>query len=93
MDLSIPLQAILGPCQKNSVGIMTFQAYLDAVKEKTGKTPEQLMAEATQLGVYSPDMKATALVAWLAARYALGRGHAMSVWAVWKAKGWVQAPK
>jgi hypothetical protein len=74
------------PLQKNSVGIMTFQAYLDAVKEKTGKTPEQLMLEATQLGVYRADMKAAAL-------YALGRGHAMSVWAVWKAKGWVQAPK
>ena len=72
---------------------MTFQAYMDAVKEKTGKTPEQLKAEATKLGVYSPDMKATALVAWLAEKYELGRGHSMSVWAVWKSKGWVQVPK
>lgn len=72
---------------------MTFQAYLDAVKQKTGKTPEQLKVEAIQLGVYRPDMKAAELVAWLADRYALGRGHAMSVWAVWKSQGWVQAPK
>jgi hypothetical protein len=72
---------------------MTFQAYMDAVKLKTGKTPEQLKTEAEQLGVYSADMKATALVAWLAEKYDLGRGHAMSVWAVWKSKGWVQAPK
>jgi hypothetical protein len=72
---------------------MTFQAYMDAVKEKTGKTPEQLKTEATKLGVYSPDMKATELVVWLAERYELGRGHSMSVWAIWKSKGWVQAPR
>lgn len=72
---------------------MSFQAYLDAVKSKTGKTPEQLKSEAVRSGVYSASMKATDLVAWLAERYGLGRGHAMSVWAVWKAKGWVQAPK
>lgn len=72
---------------------MTFHAYIDAVMEKTGKTPEQLKTEATKLGVYSPDMKAAALVAWLAERYELGRGHSMSVWAVWKSKDWLQAPK
>lgn len=72
---------------------MSFQAYMDAVRQKTGKTPEQLKDEATSLGLYRPDMKAGELVAWLAERYQLGRGHAMSVWAVWKAKGWVQAPK
>jgi len=72
---------------------MTFQAYLDAVKAKTGKTPEQLKAQATKAGVYSPNMKASELVAWLADEYELGRGHSMSVWAVWKSKGWVQAPK
>lgn len=72
---------------------MTFQAYLDAVKSKTGKTPEQLKVEATKAGVYSPSMKATELIDWLAKKYELGRGHSMSVWAVWKSKGWVQAPK
>ncbi|MFN8060380.1 MAG: DUF4287 domain-containing protein [Vicinamibacterales bacterium] len=72
---------------------MSFQAYVDAVKAKTGKTPEQLKAEAVKVGIYRPDMKATDLVTWLAERYALGRGHSMSVWAVWKAKGWVHAPK
>jgi len=72
---------------------MTFQAYIDAVTLKTGKTPAQLKTEAAQLGVYSADMKATALVAWLAEKHGLGRGHAMAVWAVWKAQGWVQAPK
>jgi len=72
---------------------VSFQAYLDAVKAKTGKTPEQLKAQAARAGVYRTDMTATELVTWLADTYTLGRGHAMSVWAVWKSKGWVQAPK
>lgn len=72
---------------------MTFQAYMDAVKAKTGMTPEALKSVATKNGVYKPNMKAADLVAWLAKDYELGRGHAMSVWAVWKSKGWVQAPK
>ena len=37
--------------------------------------------------------KATALIEWLQSEYGLGRGHSMSVWAVWKSKGWVEAPK
>ena len=72
---------------------MTFQAYLDAVKAKTGKTPEQLKTAADKAGVYQPDMKATTLIDWLQSEYGLGRGHSMSVWAMWKDKGWVDAPK
>jgi Domain of unknown function (DUF4287) len=72
---------------------MTFQAYLDAVRANTGKTPEQLKTAAEKAGVYQPDMKATALIQWLQDECALGRGHSMSVWAVWKSKGWVEAPK
>lgn len=71
---------------------MTFQAYLDAVRDKTGMTPDQLKVAATNAGVYSPGMTATALIDWLAKQFALGRGHSMSVWAVWKSKGWVAAP-
>lgn len=72
---------------------MTFQAYLDNIKAKTGKTPEQFKALATKAGVYSPDMKATALVAWLKKEFDLGHGHSMAVWAVFKSKGWVGPPK
>ena len=72
---------------------MTFQAYLDAVKAKTGKTPQQLKAAAEKADVYRPDMKATTLIEWLQSEYGLGRGHSMSVWAVWKDEGWVDAPK
>jgi hypothetical protein len=71
---------------------MSFQAYLDAVQKKTGKTPEQLKVLASRAGVYSPEMKATALVDWLAHEFGLGRGHAMAVWTVFKEKGWVAPP-
>jgi hypothetical protein len=72
---------------------MTFQAYLDNIRTKTGKTPEQLKALAAKAGVYSRDMKAGALVAWLKKEFDLGHGHSMAVWAVFKSKGWVDAPK
>jgi hypothetical protein len=72
---------------------MTFQAYIDTIKTKTGKSPEQLKAAATKAGVYSPTMKAAELVAWLKQEFELGHGHAMAIWAVWKDNGWVQAPK
>ena len=71
---------------------MSFQAYLDAVQAKTGKTPGELKAAAEAAGVYDPDMTATQLVDWLKEEYGLGRGHAMSVWAVFKENGWVHAP-
>ena len=72
---------------------MTFQAYLHNIHAKTGKTPEQLKVLADEAGVYKPDMKATALVAWLKKEFDLGQGHSMAVWAVFKDKGWVESPK
>jgi Domain of unknown function (DUF4287) len=72
---------------------MTFQAYLDNIKQKTGHTPENFKAQADKAGVYRPDMAATDLVDWLKARHDLGHGHAMAIWAVFKDRGWVQAGK
>lgn len=71
---------------------MSFEAYLAAVKAKTGRTPEQLKGDATKAGVYARDMKAAQMVAWLKQEHGLGHGHSMAVWAVWKDKGWVSAP-
>jgi hypothetical protein len=72
---------------------MTFQAYIDNVRAKTGKTPEQLKAQAQKAGIFKRDMKATELVAWLKQEYDLGHGHSMAIWAVFKDEGWVEAPK
>jgi len=57
---------------------VSFQAYLDAVEKKTGKTPQQLVDEAHAKG-FGPDTKAGEIVAWLADDYGLGRGHAMAL--------------
>ncbi|MCC7289100.1 DUF4287 domain-containing protein [bacterium] len=70
---------------------MSFQAYLDNIKTKTGKTPEELKLAAQQAGIYSPEMKATDLINFLAKEFSLGRGHAMAIWAVFKDRGWVNA--
>jgi len=72
---------------------MTFQAYIDNIKAKTGKTPEELKDLAAKAGVYRPDMKAGELVAWLKKEFDLGHGHSMAIWAVFKSRGWVESPK
>ena len=57
---------------------MSFQAYLDAVEDKTGCTPRELVDEAAARG-FGPDTKATPIVAWLQQVHGLGRGHAMAI--------------
>ena len=57
---------------------MSFQAYLDNIEEKTGKTPNEFIAEANAKG-FGADTKAGEIVQWLADDYGLGRGHAMAI--------------
>ena len=71
---------------------MSFQAYLDAVKAKTGHDPAGLKKLMEKAGAYAPDMSATQLCDWLAKEFKLGHGHSMAVWAVFKDKGWAAAP-
>ena len=58
---------------------MSFQAYLDAIEDKTGKTPRQLVDEARERGWSGPQVKAGDVVNWLKEQYGLGRGHAMAL--------------
>ena len=58
---------------------MSFQAYLDAIEAKTGRTPRQLLDEAIARGYQQPGVKAGVIVQWLADEYGLGRGHAMAM--------------
>ena len=58
---------------------MSFQAYLDNIKAKTGKTPEDFKALAEQKGLLREDMKTGQIVAWLKEDFGLGRGHAMAI--------------
>jgi len=58
---------------------MSFQAYLDNIEEKTGKTPREFIALAKERGYDDPATKAGVIVDWLKADYGLGRGHAMAL--------------
>ncbi len=62
---------------------MSFQAYLDAVEAKTGKTPNELLAEAAERG-FGPETKAAVVTDWLKEEYDVGRGHAMAFYSVLK---------
>ena len=72
---------------------MSFQAYLDTIKAKTSLDPDDFHRAAEAKGLLAQTPTATQFVAWLAADYDLGRGHAMALWAVFKGKGWVEAGK
>ena len=58
---------------------MSFQAYLDKIEEKTGRTPRELVEQAKHLGYDDPAVKAGVICDWLKADYDLGRGHAMAL--------------
>ena len=68
---------------------MSFQAYLDNIKSKTGKTPEDFKKIAEkkgflQKGKIKEGVKAGEIVAWLKQDFNLGHGHAMAIYAVFK---------
>lgn len=70
---------------------MSFQAYLDNIKTKTGKSSGDFkkLAEAKgflKKGVITPSAKATDIVNWLKNDFGLGHGHAMALYAFFKGK-------
>ncbi len=54
---------------------MSFQAYLDNIEEKTGKTPKQFIVEAKKLKI----TEHKDIIAWLKRDYGLGTGHAQAI--------------
>lgn len=58
---------------------MSFQAYLDNIEQKTGKTPFELIELAKQKGYDQQSVKANEIVGWLKDDFDLGRGHAMAL--------------
>lgn len=63
---------------------MSFQAYLDNIKAKTGKSPDDFKKLAEKKGLLKPDVKAGEIVAWLKKDFELGHGHAMAIYTVFK---------
>lgn len=70
---------------------MSFQAYLDNIKAKTGKSPEDFkrLAEKKEFmiaGKLNPKIKARQITDWLEDEFELGKGHAMAIYAAFKGK-------
>ena len=63
---------------------MSFQAYIDNIKSKTGKTPEDFKKLAEKKGLLKPGVKAMEIVGWLKKDHGLGHGHAMAIYAIFK---------
>lgn len=68
---------------------MTFKAYIDNIRAKTGKTPEDFRRLAEQKGLLENStikkgVKAGQIVDWLKEDFELGRGHAMAIYALLK---------
>lgn len=68
---------------------MSFQAYLETIRSKTGKGPAEFrdLAEAkgfTVHGALKPGTTAGQIVDWLKADFELGHGHAMAIYALLK---------
>ncbi len=70
---------------------MSFQAYIENIKIKTGKTPDdfkQLGEEKgfLQNGQLVKNVKATEITNWLKEDFELGHGHAVAIYAIFKGK-------
>jgi hypothetical protein len=68
---------------------MSFQAYIDNIKTKTGKGPEDFKKLAdkkgfTKNGKLAAGVKAGEIVNWLKNDFELGHGHAMAIYALFK---------
>ena len=63
---------------------MSFQAYIDNIKAKTGKTPDDFRKLAEKKGLLKPGVKAMEIVNWLKKDYGLGHGHALAIYAAFK---------
>ena len=70
---------------------MSFQAYLDNIQTKTGKSPDDFRKMAEQRGYTAggrlrADVKGGEIVQWLKTDFDLGHGHAMAIVALLKGK-------
>ena len=68
---------------------MSFQAYINNIKAKTGKGPDDFRKLAEQKGFtlngeVKPNVKAGEIVKWLKDEFELGHGHAMAIYALLK---------
>jgi DNA topoisomerase VI subunit A len=68
---------------------MSFQAYIDNIQAKTGKTPSDFKVLAEEKGyIVSGELvvKAGVILDWLKSDFDLGHGHAMAIYATLKGR-------
>jgi hypothetical protein len=68
---------------------MSFQAYIENIQKKTGKSPEDFKKLAEEKGFLKNgelSVKATQITNWLKEEFELGHGHAMAIYAALKGK-------
>jgi Domain of unknown function (DUF4287)/Domain of unknown function (DUF5655) len=63
---------------------MTFQAYLDTVKAKTGLAPDDFRQLAADRGLLAEGTPTAAIIAWLKEDFGLGQGHGMAIVATFR---------
>ena len=69
---------------------MSYQAYLDTIKEKTGLSVGDFQKLADERGLLRLGVKAGEVVTWLKIDHGLGHGHAMAMYGTLRA---IDAPK
>ncbi|MEI6752427.1 MAG: DUF4287 domain-containing protein [Paludibacter sp.] len=70
---------------------MSFQAYIDNIKARTGKSPADFKRLAEEKGFLKngelvKTVKATEITNWLKDEFELGHGHAMAIYMIFKGK-------
>jgi hypothetical protein len=70
---------------------MSFQAYIDNIKARTGKSPADFRKLAEEKGFLKNGelvntVKATEITNWLKDEFELGHGHAMAIYMTFKGK-------
>ncbi|MCU1549738.1 MAG: hypothetical protein JWR36_298 [Glaciihabitans sp.] len=63
---------------------MTFQAYIDTIKAKTGLDPDDFLVIAREKNLLGDGVKAGPVMAWLKEDYGLGPGHGMALVSVFR---------
>ena len=58
---------------------MSFQAYIDNIKAKTGLSPDDFVRLAEEKGLLGQDVKPSQILDWLREDYGLRRGHGMAI--------------
>ena len=72
---------------------MTFQAYIDTIKAKTGMDPDDFQKIADEKGLLAGEIKAGPIQTWLKDDYGLGPGHSMALISVFRERLLAQPTK